>query len=71
MTLASHAEDWDELIASADKIRAKGYIPLALGGQSWQEIFVFESILIDVGGRDSSPRSPMTLTIRRYAARKC
>lgn len=43
---------WDELIASADKIRAKGYIPLALGGQSWQEIFVFESILIDVGGRD-------------------
>lgn len=43
---------WEELIASADKIRAKGYIPLALGGQSWQEIFVFESIIVDVGGRD-------------------
>jgi glucose/mannose transport system substrate-binding protein len=45
-------KSWAELIASADKIRAKGYIPLALGGQSWQEIFVFESILLDVGDRD-------------------
>jgi len=45
-------KSWAELIASADKLRAKGYIPLALGGQSWQEIFVFETVLLEVGGRD-------------------
>ncbi len=43
---------WEELIASADKTAPRANIPLALGGQSWQEIFVFESIIVDVGGRD-------------------
>jgi glucose/mannose transport system substrate-binding protein len=45
-------KSWAELVAAADTLKAKGIIPLALGGQSWQEIFVFESIIIDAGGRD-------------------
>ncbi len=41
---------WDEFFAAADKIKAKGYIPLAFGGQAWQEALVFRSIMIATGG---------------------
>lgn len=43
-------KNWADLNAVADKIRAAGFIPLALGGQSWQELIVFETIVLDVGG---------------------
>ena len=35
-----------------DKIKAKGLIPLALGGQGWQEGITFRSVLLAVGGKD-------------------
>jgi len=41
---------WNELIASADKLRAKGYIPLALGGQPNWERGLFNSVLVGHGG---------------------
>lgn len=41
---------WDEFFAAADKIKAKGYVPLAFGGQAWQEALVFRSIMIATGG---------------------
>ncbi len=43
-------ESWDEFFVAADKIKAKGYIPLAFGGQAWQEALVFRSIMIATGG---------------------
>lgn len=41
---------WDEFFADADKIRAKGYIPLAFGSQAWQEALVFRNLALSVGG---------------------
>lgn len=41
---------WDELIASGDKLRAAGAIPLAMGDEAWQILEVFEAILVDTNG---------------------
>jgi glucose/mannose transport system substrate-binding protein len=40
---------WDEFEKSAEKIKAAGFIPVAFGGQNWQEATVFESIVIGLG----------------------
>jgi glucose/mannose transport system substrate-binding protein len=42
----------DELFAALDKLKKAGLVPLAHGGQSWQEIILFSSMLAHVGGRD-------------------
>lgn len=44
--------NWDDFIAVADKIRAAGYIPLAHGGQAWQDATLFEAVLLGIGGAD-------------------
>lgn len=41
---------FDELVAAADKIRKAGYIPLAHGGQAWQEATIFDSAVMSAGG---------------------
>ncbi|TBB66109.1 carbohydrate ABC transporter substrate-binding protein [Rhizobium ruizarguesonis] len=41
---------FDELIALLDKAKAAGVIPLALGGQNWQEAKWFDSIVLSTGG---------------------
>jgi glucose/mannose transport system substrate-binding protein len=43
---------WSEFFQQADKIKNAGYIPLALGGQGWQEYMLFITVLIDQGGKD-------------------
>lgn len=43
---------WAELVDASKKIQAAGMIPIAFGGQNWQEATVFESIVIGVGGAD-------------------
>ena len=43
---------WDEFPAAAQAIEDAGYIPVAWGGQDWQEATVFETILLGVGGTD-------------------
>lgn len=42
----------DELFAALDKLKAAGLVPLALGGQGWQEYITFYSWLAQVGGTD-------------------
>ncbi len=42
----------DEFFAALDKLKAAGLVPLALGGQSWQEFITFYSVLLHVGGKD-------------------
>ncbi|WP_047043735.1 ABC transporter substrate-binding protein [Vibrio mexicanus] len=42
----------DEFFAAADKIKAAGYIPLAHGGQPWQDATVFEAVALDVLGSE-------------------
>jgi len=43
---------YDEFIADLDKLKAAGVIPLALGGQAWQEKITFDAVFADVGGPD-------------------
>ncbi|WP_413282993.1 ABC transporter substrate-binding protein [Vibrio sp. MA40-2] len=42
----------EELFSTLDKLKIAGYIPLALGGQSWQENLLFATVLSNVGGKD-------------------
>lgn len=42
----------DELFAALDKLKAAGIVPLAHGGQSWQENILFLAMLAHVGGTD-------------------
>lgn len=48
----SQPTTWDELIASLDKIKAAGIIPLAHGGQPWQDATLFDSVVLTTGGSD-------------------
>ncbi|MET0747463.1 MAG: ABC transporter substrate-binding protein [Rhizobium sp.] len=43
---------FDDLVALLDKAKAAGVVPLALGGQNWQEATMFDSIVLSTGGPD-------------------
>ncbi|WP_423233955.1 ABC transporter substrate-binding protein [Amphibiibacter pelophylacis] len=43
---------WDEFFATAEKFKKAGIIPLAHGGQDWQDFTTFEDVLLGVGGPD-------------------
>jgi glucose/mannose transport system substrate-binding protein len=43
---------WAEFETAAKKIQAAGMIPVAWGGQPWQEATVFETIVAGLGGTD-------------------
>ncbi len=42
----------DEFFAAADKLQEAGVIPLAHGGQAWQDATLFEAIALDVLGSE-------------------
>ncbi len=50
--IAAEPRSMDELFAALDKLKAAGLVPLAHGGQPWQESIVFTAMLANVGGRD-------------------
>jgi glucose/mannose transport system substrate-binding protein len=41
---------FDDFVALLDKAKAAGVIPLALGGQPWQEATLFDSVVASTGG---------------------
>src|SRR5579871_1190862 len=43
---------FDDFIALLDKAKAGGVIPLALGGQPWQEATMFDSVVMSTNGPD-------------------
>ncbi len=43
-------KNFDEFIALLDKAKKAGVIPLALGGQPWQEGTMFDSVVMSTGG---------------------
>ena len=45
-------KSFDDFIALLDKAKAAGVIPLALGGQPWQEATMFDSVVMSTGGPD-------------------
>ncbi len=46
--IAAEPKSMDELFADLDKLKAAGVIPLALGGQAWQEKITFDAIFADM-----------------------
>ncbi len=51
--VASEPKSMEELFVALDKLKAAGLVPLAVGGQSWQEWITFYSVLLHVGGKDA------------------
>jgi glucose/mannose transport system substrate-binding protein len=45
-------QSWQDVIDQAGKIRDAGYIPLAVGGQGWQEDLTFDDVFMGVGGKE-------------------
>jgi glucose/mannose transport system substrate-binding protein len=41
---------WEAFETAAKKIKKAGFIPVAFGGQDWQEATVFETIVMGIGG---------------------
>jgi glucose/mannose transport system substrate-binding protein len=52
---------WDEFVADLDKAKAAGVIPLAHGGQPWQDATIFDSIVLTTGGPDFYKKSMIDL----------
>jgi glucose/mannose transport system substrate-binding protein len=46
-------KDWNEFVATADKVEAAGKIPLALGRQPWQSNLAFGALTVAVAGLDT------------------
>lgn len=46
---ASIPTTWDQFFVAADKIKKAGFIPLAHGGQDWQDATLFEAIALSEG----------------------
>ncbi|ARQ11817.1 sugar ABC transporter substrate-binding protein [Rhizobium etli] len=53
----SQPKTFDDLIALLEKAKAAGVIPLALGGQNWQEATMFDSIVLSTGGPEFYKRA--------------
>jgi glucose/mannose transport system substrate-binding protein len=50
---AKEPTNMDEMIVAMDKVKAAGgVVPLALGGQGWQEGITFRGVLLATGGQD-------------------
>ena len=43
-------KNWDEFFADAEKLKAAGLIPVAHGGQNWQDFTTFETVVLGTGG---------------------
>jgi glucose/mannose transport system substrate-binding protein len=43
---------WEEFNALAPRFRDAGIIPLAHGGQAWQDVTLFDSVALGIGGPD-------------------
>jgi glucose/mannose transport system substrate-binding protein len=44
--------NWDEFFVAAEALKKAGIVPVAHGGQNWQDFTTFESVALGVGGAD-------------------
>ncbi|WP_137938815.1 ABC transporter substrate-binding protein [Chitinivorax sp. B] len=44
--------NWTEFFDTAEKLQKAGIVPLAHGGQAWQDATVFEAVALGLGGAD-------------------
>jgi len=61
---------WPEFNAAAAKIRDAGFIPLALGGQGWQQVIVFSAVALGLGGPDFYRQAFVELDAKALAGAK-
>jgi len=47
---AAYPTTWEEFNALAPRFAEAGIIPIAHGGQAWQEAYMFEALVVGVGG---------------------
>lgn len=50
--ITEEPKDWDTFFADMDKLKAAGLTPIAWGGQGWQEVKVFNMVLLSQVGMD-------------------
>lgn len=43
---------WDEFFVAAEALKKAGLVPVAHGGQNWQDFTTFEAVALGVGGAD-------------------
>jgi glucose/mannose transport system substrate-binding protein len=43
---------WNDFFPQMDKVKAAGFIPIAHGGQAWQDATMFEEVVLGYGGAD-------------------
>ncbi len=48
--ITEEPKDWDAFFADMDKLKAAGLTPIAWGGQAWQEVKVFNMVLLSQVG---------------------
>jgi len=46
-------KNWDEFVAAAPALEAKGIIPLAVGGQPWQSAGAFDVLMVAIAGKET------------------
>ncbi|MBI5721302.1 MAG: carbohydrate ABC transporter substrate-binding protein [Burkholderiales bacterium] len=44
--------NWDEFFVAAEALKKAGLVPVAHGGQNWQDFTTFESVALGVGGAE-------------------
>jgi glucose/mannose transport system substrate-binding protein len=44
--------NWDEFFSAAEALKKAGIVPVAHGGQNWQDFTTFESVALGVGGAE-------------------
>ena len=49
---ADYPASWEEFNALAPRFVDAGIVPIAHGGQAWQEAYMFEALVLGVGGAD-------------------
>ena len=45
--------NWDEFFVAMDKVKAAGFVPIAMAGQKWLEQVVFNTVLLSAAGQDT------------------
>lgn len=58
----------DEFFVAADQIQAAGYIPLAYGGQPWQDVTVFETLALDMLGAQGYVKAFVDLDMKTLSS---
>lgn len=60
----------NEFFIAADKIKAAGFIPLAHGGQPWQDVTLFEAVALAVLGSEDYSRAFVDLNMNVLSGEK-